>query len=49
MKRTIAALLWGLLPVGGLAAAQTPAAHRLKHDPFNWSVLTQAVEKNRTK
>ena len=43
MKRLLA--LSGLLAATAIAAAETPGPRRLRHDPFDWSALTQAIEK----
>ena len=45
MKPVIAGLLAGLLTASMTAAAEAPDTRRLKHDPFDWSALTQAIEK----
>ena len=45
MKWTIVSAFAGLVLVAGITAAQTTAARTLKHDPFDWSALQQAVEK----
>ncbi len=34
-----------LATLAASAAAQAPAARKLKHDPFDWSALQQAIEK----